>query len=197
MLFDLGGKDEVLLDPHPLSSDHTVSQGLVAVSDDGKLVAYGTRQGGEDERVIEFLEVEGRRRRADRLPKGHYFSFDFTPDNSGLYYSKFTPAGSRVYYHAMAADPASDREIFGAGFGPQHIISTDLSSDGRYLVIQVAYGAGGKRTDVYFQDLAAKGPVTPIVNDTEAVFTGRIAGDRMFLYTNWKEIGRASCRERV
>ena len=67
-----GGKDEVLLDPHPLSSDHTVSQGLVDVSDDGKLVAYGTRQGGEDERVIEFLEVDGRRRRPDRLPKGRY-----------------------------------------------------------------------------------------------------------------------------
>src|SRR5438105_2419716 len=36
----LQGKDEVLLDPHPLSPDHTVSLGLVDVSQDGGLVAY-------------------------------------------------------------------------------------------------------------------------------------------------------------
>ncbi len=182
----LDGQDEVLIDPNPMSPDHTTSVGLVEVSDDGKLMAYGIRQGGEDERTTEFLEVDSGRRLPDRFPKARYFGGDLKPDKSGFYYSRFTPSGSRIYYHPMGADPAGDTEIFGKGFGPQHIISASLSPGGRYLIISVAHGAGGKKTEVYVQNLEKKGPITPIVTDLDYLFTGRIAGDRMYLQTNWK-----------
>jgi len=45
----MDGKDELLLDPHELSPDHTTSYTLQDISEDGKLLLYGIRQGGEDE----------------------------------------------------------------------------------------------------------------------------------------------------
>ena len=41
----LKGKDEVLLDPHPLSPDHTVSVDLATISEDGSIAAYILRKG--------------------------------------------------------------------------------------------------------------------------------------------------------
>ena len=45
----LRGDDHVLLDPHPLSPDHTTSVSLLDISLDGELVAYAVREGGVDE----------------------------------------------------------------------------------------------------------------------------------------------------
>ena len=45
------GKDEVLVDPHPLSPDHRDSVNLLDVVEDGSLIAWGLQKGGEDEKV--------------------------------------------------------------------------------------------------------------------------------------------------
>src|SRR5687767_6075254 len=42
----LSGKDEVLIDPHTLSPDHTTTVGLDDVSGDGRLMIYSIRRGG-------------------------------------------------------------------------------------------------------------------------------------------------------
>ena len=51
----LGGKTEVLVRPDDVSKDESVSVGLGQVSDDGKLMLYSVRQGGEDEVRTAFL----------------------------------------------------------------------------------------------------------------------------------------------
>jgi prolyl oligopeptidase len=180
------GKDQLLVDPNAMSPDQTVSVNIVAISDDGKLLAYGTRQGGEDEITITFMDVDSRKPLQDRMPRGRYFGIAIKPDKSGFYYSRFGPQGSRVYYHAMGSDPAKDQEIFGGGYGPGQIISASLSEDGRYLVISVSHGASGDRVEIYVQDLSAKGPITPITGDLKAGFSGGIVGNILYLRTNWQ-----------
>ncbi|MEK7405984.1 MAG: S9 family peptidase, partial [Acidobacteriota bacterium] len=182
----LRGKDEVLIDPHPWSPDYTVSVSLREVSEDGRLIAYGVRQGGEDEVEIRLMDVDSRKDLPDRLAKGRYFGVSIKPDKSGFYYSRHGKEGSRIYYHAMGRDPAGDAEIFGKGYGPDKGVSARLSDDGRYLVISVSYGSSGDRSDIFFQDLSAGGPIQPLVKDEAAGFFGDVAGDRMFLRTNWK-----------
>ncbi|MEM7355191.1 MAG: S9 family peptidase, partial [Acidobacteriota bacterium] len=54
----LEGEDEVLIDPHTLSGDHTTSVGIGAISQDGQLLAYEVREGGVDETSIRILDVE-------------------------------------------------------------------------------------------------------------------------------------------
>ncbi|MCS6804891.1 MAG: prolyl oligopeptidase family serine peptidase [Acidobacteriota bacterium] len=180
------GKDEVLVDPHPLSADRRTSVNLMDVSDDGTLIAYAIRQGGEDEVEIRLMNVNTRQHLPDRLPKARYFGLSLKSDNSGFYYSRYSAEGSRVYYHALGTDPANDPKIFGDGYGPDKIIGAGLSENGRYLTITVSHGAAGDKTEVYVQNIAKQTPIVPIVNDLNARFTGRVAGDTLFLQTNWQ-----------
>ena len=47
-----GGPDELPIDPAPLSADHRTSVGVEDISEDGNLLAYSVRQGGEDETEV-------------------------------------------------------------------------------------------------------------------------------------------------
>ncbi|HLE35964.1 MAG TPA: hypothetical protein VI699_02340, partial [Candidatus Acidoferrales bacterium] len=183
----LSGRDEVLIDPNPMSADHTTSVQLAEVSDDGKMIIYRVRQGGEDETTLQAFDVETRKNLSDSFPRARYSSIALTPDKSGLYYSKQTAAGPRVYYHRIGSDPAGAAEIFGTGYGIEKIVNSTLSEEGRYILYTVAYGSAADRTELYFQNLSTKGPLVTLVKDIPARFSGgRIVGDQLFLQTNWK-----------
>jgi prolyl oligopeptidase len=107
----LKGRDQALIDPHPLSPDRTVSVNLMDISKDGAVVVYGVREGGQDEVTVKLLDVDTRNALPDQLPKARYSGVSIKPDKSGLYYSRYRAGGPRLYYHAMGADPASDREL--------------------------------------------------------------------------------------
>jgi prolyl oligopeptidase len=182
----LDGPDEVLIDPHSLSTDHTISVNMVDVSNDGTLVAYALRQGGEDEITVRLLNVDTRKELPDQLPKARYFGLSLKPDRSGLYYTRHGKEGSRVFYHAMGTPMASDREIFGQGYGPDKGIGSELSEDGRHLLITVWYGSAADKTEVWLQDVARNAPVVPVVNDITARFSASFAGTNLVLNTNWQ-----------
>ena len=179
------GEDEVLVDPHPLSPDHRTTINLLDVSEDGALLAYGIRQGGEDEIAIKLFEVDTRKELPDALPRARYFGVSIKPDKSGFYYTRHDKEGSRVFYHAMGTDPAKDTLIFGEGYGPEKIVFGFISEDGRYLILSVLHGSSADKTEVYFQDVAAGGPIVTVVNDIDARFGGSPGGDTLYLGTNW------------
>ena len=178
--------DEVLVDPEPLSADHTISVQLEAVSPDGKLLAYRVRQGGEDQAIPHFFDVDARKDLPERLPKERYFDLAIASDNSKAFYSRMTADGPRVYLHKLGSDPAADKIIFGEALGKDKILGLTLSEDGRTLVMSVLHSASGDRIDVYMQNLAENGPITPVVKDIPARFVALPAGERLFIYTNWK-----------
>ncbi|HEV2234030.1 MAG TPA: prolyl oligopeptidase family serine peptidase [Terriglobia bacterium] len=182
----LEGKDEVLIDPNPLSPDHSTSVNLIDVSHDGAVIAYGFRHGGEDEVSIQLLNVDTHQALPDHFPRARYSGFSMTPDKSTAYYSRLEANGPRVYVHAMGEDPVTDKQIFGEGLGLDKIIGVDLSEDGHYLIIHVLHGAAADQTEIYYQDLAAQGPLKPLVNDIAARFFGSVGGNQLFLHTNWK-----------
>jgi prolyl oligopeptidase len=178
--------DEVLLDPHGLSPDHSVSVNFEDVSLDGRLLAYGVRNGGEDEVTVRLMEVDTRREPPDTLPRARYEGVAVTADKSAVYYCRQTDEGPRVFRHVMGADVARDEQVFGKGYGPEKYIELAMSGDGRWLKMEAEHGAAGTKVDVYVQDLRKNGPVVTIVKDIDAGFTGEIAGDRLYLLTNWK-----------
>jgi len=182
----LTGKDEILVDPAPLSPDRSTSVQLEDVSDDGTLLAYGVRKGGQDEVSVHLLNVETRTDLADVLPNARYESVSIKPDKTGMYYSRHTSAGPRVYYHPLGTDPSQDAEIFGKGYDAGKGIGADVSEDGRYLILHVIYGSSADKTEIYVQDLARQGAIRPLVNDIDARFFGQIAGNELFIQTNWK-----------
>jgi len=181
----LAGKDELLVDPLTLSPEHTITVGLNSVSRDGSLIVYSLRQGGEDETTPHLFDIEAHKDLSDKFPRADYFGIAILPDKSGLYLTRRTPEGPRVYFHKIGTDAGADVEIFGKGYGPEKIISSGLSIDGHYLLISVSYGSAAIQTEVWVQDLKDKGPLVPIVNDVKAAFYPSIGGDKLYLRTNW------------
>jgi prolyl oligopeptidase len=182
----LQGKDELLVDPLPMSPKHTVTVNLMDVAHDGSLVAYAVREGGADETTPHLLDVDSHKELADSFPKARYSGFSILNDKSGIYLARVTKEGPRVYFHKMGTDVAGDAEIFGKGYGPENIISCGVSRDGHYLQITVSHGSSDDDTEIYVQDLVTKGPLATIIKGVHSGFNGRIAGDKMYIRTNWK-----------
>jgi len=180
------GRDEVLVDPHTLTADHSKSVLFMDISPDGKLVAIGTRDGGADEVTVAFRDVDGGQDLADRMPSMRFYNLTITPDRKGVYYSKFTPEGPRVLYHAMGTDVAADQAIFGEGYGLDKYVDVGLSEEGRYLLVTVYFGSSGERSEVWVKDLLRDGPLEPVIRGLAGSFVGAIAGDQLYVQTNWK-----------
>src|SRR5215467_309892 len=75
--------DELLLDPHPLSPDHTTSVGLREVTADASLMLYAARRGGEDETELRILDLNKHHDLPDVLPRALYLGASWTKDKSG------------------------------------------------------------------------------------------------------------------
>jgi len=179
------GPDELLVDPQPLSSDHTTSVTLEGVSQDGKLLAYGVRRGGEDETEIHVLEVASRHDLPDRLPRALYLGLSWEKDGHAFYYTRAQrDAGKRIYRHVLGTDPAQDPESFGKGYGPDVWVSPYASRDGRYLLATVQ--KGWQNSELFLQDLAEHGPFRPLVAGIAARFEPQFAGDNLVVQTDWQ-----------
>ena len=179
------GKDEVLVDPHALSADHSTSVVIEDLSHDGSLAAYGVRAGGQDEVEIHFIDTATQKELADQLPRAMYESLAIEPSKRGAYYTVLTAKGGRVFHHVMGTAASADELVFGEEYGSDKEISASVSDDGRYLLLVVSYGSGSIRTDLYVKDLRSGGAFRPIVNDTEALFFGDISSGQLYVNTNW------------
>ncbi|HKO05320.1 MAG TPA: prolyl oligopeptidase family serine peptidase [Candidatus Acidoferrales bacterium] len=180
------GKEEVLVDPHPMSKDHTTSVNLSAISLDGSLVAVGVREGGADEVAVHLYDAATRRELPEGLPKARYLSFEIASDNHGIYYTLIKKEGPRAYFHPLGTQGSQDTEIFGSSYGPEMLTAVSISEDGRYLLFHVFHGSAGDTSEVYYQDLKRRGPITPLVKGIPARFTAEVAGGRAYIHTNWK-----------
>jgi prolyl oligopeptidase len=181
---DLDGEDQVLVDPHGMSSDHTTSVNIVSYSDNGELLAYGIRKGGEDEVAIRIMDTDSKTELSDSLPRGRYFGLSFLPDLKGYYYTRFTEKGARVYYHTMGTKMESDALIFGEGYDRDKIIYAGLTEDNKYLIVNVFYGASD-RVDIFIREEGLKKSFIPVVEGIDASFSLNEYNDELFIITNW------------
>jgi prolyl oligopeptidase len=178
----VNGRDELLIDPTPMSADHTTSVGIFDVSTDGKVLAYYIRKGGADEVEIRFLDTETRQEIGTPVPLGRYYGFSVAPDRQ-IYYTRQGANGPRTLRRAMSG--GAETELFGSGYEKDKIIFNSLSEEGRYLLIHVFHGSAPKKTELYVDDLTDNAPIRTVVNDLDFRSTGEIAGDSIVIQTNW------------
>lgn len=176
------GPDEVLIDPTPMSADHTTAVGIYDVSTDGKVLAYNIRKGGADEIEIHFMDTDTRQEIGAPIPLGRYYGLSVAPDRQ-VYYTRQGPNGPRTIRRAMTA--GAETELFGEGYGKDKIIFNSVSEDGRYLLIHVFHGSAPKKTELYVDDLQDHAPIRTVVNDLDFKSTGEMAGDSIVIQTNW------------
>jgi prolyl oligopeptidase len=180
------GKDEVLIDPLPMSADHSTNVDILDVARDGKLLAYLVRKGGADEVEVHVFDVDKRHEMADRLPAATYINVSWRPDEAGFYYSVVAADGPRIRFHALGTDAAGDAEVFGKGYGKDKILLVEAAGDGRHLLITLFYGSAGTKVEIWVADLEKRTPPELVTKGIDARFNAVTAGNLVILETDWK-----------
>ena len=188
----LHGADVKLVDAGKLSADQNTSVNLADVSKDGGFLVYEVREGGADEQSIHLLDVTTGRELPDVFPAARYAGAALSPDEKGLYYAKFEPAGSLVFYHRLGTSVSSDTMIFGKSFagesfGAMDLIAPEVTENGRYLLIHVSHGVPPKRVDIYVKDLRTPdAPIRPVIHGIDSRFGPQNYGDDLYVLTDYQ-----------
>jgi prolyl oligopeptidase len=181
----IAGQDELLLDPLPLSVDHTTSLGSYYSTQDASLMLYSIRRGGEDESELHVLDMNAHRDLPDVMPRAFYLAYSWKRDKSGFFYSRSNrEQGKRIYYHALGTNPANDPEIFGKGYGPDIWVNPYASRNGRYLLAIVSKGWASN--EIFIKNLETNDEFRPLISGLDAHFNVQFAGDFLFVMTDWE-----------
>ena len=166
----LTAEPEILLDPNTLSADGTVALSILAFSEDGRSMVYGTSGSGSDWQEFRVRDVTTKQDQSDHLKWIKFSSAAWTHDGAGFFYSRYPePAAGadplldvnrnqKVYYHKLGTDQSTDRLIYERPDHPDWGFSVEVSADGRYAVYSVWLGTD-RRNRIYYQDLGD--PNTP------------------------------------
>ena len=186
-----GEEDIPLLDPHSRTENGTLAVGICSISNDGKLLAYSLRYGGEDSCAVEFLDVDRKVVLRDRLPRGLSRGLAFSAEGDGFYYVHGAIGSTRphfrtVNWHAFGTELGADSEIFSIQQDSKHHLGMFGSPDGRYLGYVVLSLEDPRTVALYVHDLVSRRPPERIVDRMEGVFSLQFAGDKLIARTNWQ-----------
>ncbi|MDQ3387912.1 MAG: prolyl oligopeptidase family serine peptidase, partial [Gemmatimonadota bacterium] len=183
---ELGDSGRVLLDPNTLSSDGTVALSTASVSEDGRLLAYGTSSGGSDWQEFRVRDVASGRDLADTLKWVKFSGAAWTHDNAGFFYSRYAePAGNalieankghKLYYHRIGTPQSADALIWERPDQPEWYVFGEVSDDGRYLVISISQGTD-PRNRLAYVDLGdparpdVRAPIVRLLDEADAQYS--------------------------
>ncbi len=187
---------ETLLDPNLLSEDGTVAVSTLAVSEDGRRLAYGTSASGSDWEEFRVRDVASGRDLPDHLQWIKFSGASWTKDGAGFFYSRYPQPGDkaltdvnrfqRLYYHRLGTDQAEDILVYERADQPDWGFGADVTDDGRYAVVTVWLGTD-RRNRVYYLDLKdarhprVKGEVVRLLDEFDASY-GFIGNDGPVFY---------------
>lgn len=177
----LDGESKVLIDPNKLSTDGTVALSALEVSDDGKLLAYGTSASGSDWQEWKVRDIETGQDLSDTIKFVKFSGASWSADSKGFFYSRFDePKEStklqdanyfqKLYYHVIGTPQAEDVLIYERKDEKEWGFSGGVTDDGRYLIITVWKGTL-PRNRLYYKDLQDKdAPVIKLIDDFDASY---------------------------
>jgi prolyl oligopeptidase len=185
----LHGEDEILLDPCRRGEGPLIAVSLVAVSDDGNLLAYSVRQGGTDHSALEILDIDKNVVLPDRLADGFCTGFAFAPDASGFYYSHRELKDPRPHYrsarwHRFGTSHSQDQEVFIAGEEPNLFLAILDSPEARLLAYIVFSTGVRPHTSLYLHKMQDGAAPTLLLENIEGTFVPFFVQGQLFAYTD-------------
>lgn len=171
----LNGTPKLLLDPNTLATDGTASLGGLAISKDGKYLAYSINRAGSDWSEIYSMEIESGKKLADEI-KWVKFS-DIAWKNDGFYYSAYgAPKGGselsnknefhKVFYHRIGDAQDKDVLVYEDKDHPLRNFSAAVTEDEKLLLIYGSESTSG--TSLMVKDLTQpKGEFHSVVSNFE------------------------------
>ncbi len=193
----LESRYRVLLDPNTLSADGTVALVGSAVSNDGRLLAYGLATAGSDWQAWRVRDVDTGQDLEDRLEWVKFSGASWTKDNRGIYYSRYDEPAEKdkltkvnyyqkLNYHRIGTPQSEDRLIYHRPDQKEWGFHGDVTDDGRYLIITVTQGTDRKNR-VFYQELAGgDGRVVELLNEFDASYNFvDNEGPVFWFHTDW------------
>ena len=170
-----GSEEEIVLVDPAKRWEGTAAVTILAVSRDGKRVAYSVRNNGADIHAVEFFDVQQREVLPDQLPAGYYGGLAFSFSGTGIYYiyvpaEKAGTSQRSVLWHAFGTDVQKDAEIFSVGGDPAPQLLMFGLADERRLCYLVKWFDDSHAADLYIHNLAELEPPKKIVERIEAQF---------------------------
>jgi prolyl oligopeptidase len=135
---EIEGRERLIVDPSDLGQFASV--GIHRISDDGSLLAYEVQHGGEDQKAICFMAVDGSQHFPDRVDTGFTRGLAFTTDNRGFYYcheSSVEGLEHRILFH-LFHEPVADQVVFRVArtHGSRLVLTADNLRLGAILIHQ-------------------------------------------------------------
>jgi prolyl oligopeptidase len=194
----------VLLDPNKLSEDGTVALSGIAISDNGKYLAYGISKSGSDWQEWAVRDIETQQDLSDRIEWVKFSGADWDHQSEGFYYSRYDEPDEKtkleavnyyqkLYYHKLGTAQSADRLVYERPDQKEWGFSGGVTEDGRYLIISVWQGTD-RRNLLFYKDLTVpNAPVVELINEFEASFSVFDNDGSTF----WIETDLAAPRSRV
>jgi len=177
----LTAEPRVLLDPNTLSTDGTVALVGHAVSDDGKLLAYGTSASGSDWMEWRVREVSTGKDLPDLIKWVKFSGASWTKDGKGFFYSRYDEPKQgtmlrdanyfqKLYFHRLGTPQAEDKLIYERPDNKELGFAGQVTDDGHYLMITVWQGTSPKNR-LYYKDLTKPdSEVVKLLDDFDAEY---------------------------
>ncbi len=189
------GKDRVLIDASALSADGTAAIDWWEPSLEGRLVAWGVSESGNEESTLHLRDVATGKDLADTIKYTRNASIAWRPGGKSFFYTRYPAPGSvppgdekyfrKVYEHRIGQDPKTDRYVFGEGREKTDSPTVTLSPNGRWLVARVH--EGWQKSELYLLDLAKKGATwREIATGSDALFDPVALNDKLYIHTNFE-----------
>ncbi len=177
----LDGEPKLLLDPNKLAADGTAALGGEAISDDGKLLAYGVATAGSDWQEWKVRDVARGEDLSDEIKWVKFSGASWTKDGKGFFYSRYDepkPGAAltgvnyfqKLYYHRLGSAQSTDTLVYERPDHKEWGFGGGVTDDGRYLIIGVSEGTD-RRNRVFYKNLRdSKAKVVELLNDFDAQY---------------------------
>jgi prolyl oligopeptidase len=185
LLDSLTSEPRVLVDPNTWSKDGTVALSATSFSDDGRFMAYSVAEAGSDWNTWRILEVDSGRPLMDELKWVKFSGVSWTKDSRGFFYSRYDEPkegaafqglnkNQKVFYHRVGTAQADDVLVYQRPDQPDWGFQTNVTEDGRYLIITTWKGTDDKYRVTYKDLLEPYGMPIDLIDhfDNEYSFVG-------------------------
>ena len=177
----LADTPQLLLDPNTLAADGTVALAGIAVSPNGKSLAYSTAASGSDWNEIRVRDIASGKDTADLIKWVKFSSTAWLHDGSGFFYSRYDEPQEatkladvnyfqKLYLHKLGTPQSADVLVYDRPDHKEWGFGGSVTDDGRYLIITASEGTAHKNR-LYYKDLGSKsGEVTALLEDFDAAY---------------------------
>jgi prolyl oligopeptidase len=204
VLYTMAKLDDVpqlLLDPNTLAADGTVALAGMAVSPDGRYLAYGTAASGSDWNTWKIRDIDSGKDLADELAWVKFSGASWSKDGKGFFYSRYAAPSEatkladtnyfqKLYYHQIGTLQSADVLVYDRPDHKDWGFDGTVTDDGAYLIITIWQGTE-RKSRVYYKNLAqANNPVLPLLDDFDAAYSFIDNNGPVFLFRTDKDAPR-------